>query len=175
MKRLLGLTVLILALPAQAVELQQPTPEGLRIAADSARRGLTWLALSGGTVMAAEGGTKVKGNTIVFHSVNGQLQSIRLSDVDLPATQKLNVAVREGRWVDPDTLAWANVRVRTFTPGQVQAMALFMKAQEAHGDAPVLTDCGGGAAGQICALDQEAAYAAAAYQALADEAATKKN
>src|SRR5436190_21349289 len=176
MKIMVWIAVLgLIAFPVLAVEMEKPSPEGLRIAADSARRGLTWLALSGGAVMAAEGGTKVKGNTILFHAPNGQLESIRLSDVDVTATKRLNTAVREGRWVDADTLAWAKIHVHTFTPGQVKAMALFMKAQAAEGTAPVMTDCGGGAAGEICMIDREAAYAEAAYKVLADEAAAKKH
>ena len=127
MKIMVWIAVLgLIAFPVLAVEMEKPSPEGLRIAADSARRGLTWLALSGGAVMAAEGGTKVKGNTILFHAPNGQLESIRLSDVDVTATKRLNTAVREGRWVDADTLAWAN-HSRTASSSSVSRMAMARK------------------------------------------------
>lgn len=56
-----------------------------------------WLVYVGGGVQRTQGDWQVRGGQVLFHGPNGTLLSVRLEDIDVPASAFLSFQLQEGR------------------------------------------------------------------------------
>lgn len=168
MKRLAILAALAaLAVPVFAGikgETAEPTTDGYRIRREALQEGLVYIIFAGdGRVEVAQGDLDVGPKLVKFKNRKGQLFSIRLDILDMPATLRANELLREGKWMDPQTEMLSKVKVRALTAEERAQYQRELRAEIAHDvnnlkDAEIAATCGtlSGDARGMCALAAEA-------------------
>lgn len=164
---LVALSLLLALSPtlSNAGEFPQPTPDGIRIAMDTARWAVSWLVFTDGSRQEIAGKMEIKEPRLIFYNAAGTMFSVKLTDVDLAATTHFNRVVREGRWVDSATLAWSQARVRNSRTSMSDIWRQYLQMSDALDqamDADVQANCGGYSAGTaqyFCGFQREIQFA----------------
>ena len=161
-KLLLALSLLAASAQAQLVRVESPEVNSLALAQDAIRTGALWLVYTDGSQVETAGDWKLTERTIQFHDAHAKaLLSVRLADIDMPATQTFNEDVRSGWYVDHRVKQLENMQVRPLDREELRQLATELRAEGVKIQEKIygLEDrgaCGNlrGAAAQLCRMNQ---------------------
>lgn len=151
--------------PALAVTTPEPTADGLAFRDKAYRDRIVYIVLAGGENRAAKAPLKITERTVTFtDAADGQLYSLRVLDVDMPATVQLNTElIPQGLWVDAATYKLKDLEIRPLSPEELDQVRLQLGAdlavaKERYREAYTGAVCGGksGASAQLCAMNATA-------------------